>query len=95
MSSQLARTLTTLALVLSLLSGTFVAAAPRQGQTQTPQQPATPLLMAGAQGLAPPLSTNQMEMQHEEHQQKPAGKGAQQPAEHKHEHEQPKKEEKK
>ena len=41
MSSQLARTLTALALVLSLLGGTFVAAAPRQGQSQTPQQPAT------------------------------------------------------
>jgi len=61
---------------------------------ESPQQPAIPLLMAGAQALVPPLSTNQMEMQHEHNQQKPAGKGAQQPAEHKHEHE-GKKEEKK
>lgn len=36
MSSQLARTLTALALGLSLLSGTMVAAAPRQEQTQPP-----------------------------------------------------------
>ena len=37
MSSQLARKFTTLALVLSLLSGTFaVAAAPQQAQTQPP-----------------------------------------------------------
>src|SRR5438067_5540338 len=44
MSSQLARKFTTLALVLSLLSGTFaVAAAPQQAQTQQPTatQPAT------------------------------------------------------
>ena len=61
---------------------------------ESPQQPAIPLLMAGAQALVPLLSTNQMEMQHGQHQQKPAGKGAQQPADHKHEHE-GKKEEKK
>ena len=36
-----------------------------------------------------------MEMQHEHHQEKPAGKAAQHPIEHKHEHDQPKKEEKK
>ena len=66
---------------------------------QAPESPvaiATPMLMAGSQGLVFPLSTNQTEMQHGHHQQTPAAKGGQQPAEHKHEHEQPKtKEEKK
>ena len=54
---------------------------------ESPQAPATPMLMAGSQGLVLPLSTNQTEMKHEAHQQKPANKDAQQPAEHKHEKE--------
>ena len=62
---------------------------------ESPQAPATPMLVAGSQGLVLPLSTNQTEMKHEEHQQKPAGKSAQQPGEHKHEHEQSKKQEQK
>jgi PBP1b-binding outer membrane lipoprotein LpoB len=62
---------------------------------ESPQPPATPLLMVGAQGLAPPPpSTNQMKMQHEHNQPASANKAAPQPSE-KHEHEQPKKEEEK
>ena len=64
---------------------------------QSPVPAPTPMLVAGAQGLVLPVSTNQMEMmQHGEHQkmQMPPAKGAQQPAEHKG-HEQPKQEEKK
>jgi hypothetical protein len=66
--------------------------------SESPVAIATPMLMAGSQGLVLvlPLSTNQTEMQHGHHQQTPASKGGQQPAEHKHEHEETKtKEEKK
>ena len=62
---------------------------------ESPQAPATLMLIAGSQGLVLPISTNQAEMQHGQHQQMPAAKGAQKPAEHKHEHEQPKKQEQK
>lgn len=69
---------------------------PAHPQAQaSPEASASPMLMAGSQGLVLPLSTNQTEMKHEEHQQKPASKGAQSRSigtEHKHEH---KKEEKK
>ena len=61
----------------------------------SPIASATPVLVAGAQGLVLPVSTNQTAMQHEHHQTTTTNKPAQKPAEHKHEHEQPKKEEKK
>ena len=61
---------------------------------QSPVAPATPMLVAGSQGLVLPVSTNETGM-HEHHQDTPTNKPAQKPAEHKHEHEQPKKEEKK
>ena len=61
----------------------------------SPVAPATPMLVAGSQGLVLPVSTNETAMQHEHHQAAPTNKPAQKPAEHKHEHEQPKKEEKK
>lgn len=60
----------------------------------SPVAPATPMLVAGSQGLVLPVSTNETGM-HEHHQTTPTNKPAQKPAEHKHEHEQPKKEEKK
>jgi len=63
--------------------------------SQSPVAPATPMLVAGSQGFVLPVSTNQTEMQHEHHQATPANKRSQKPAEHKHEHEQPRKEEKK
>ncbi len=81
-----------------------VSVAPRPLSESHPANPRAPqspdpapilMLVAGAQGLVLPVSTNQMEMQHGEHQQTPAAKDTQQPAEHKHEHEQPKQEEKK
>lgn len=58
------------------------------GAPQSPVPPPIPTLVAGAQGLVLPVSTNQMEMQHDEHQHMPADQGAQPPAEHKHEHQQ-------
>ncbi len=61
---------------------------------QSPVPAPTPMLIAGSEGLVLPVSTNQMEMQHGQHQMQPA-KGAQQPTEHKHEHGQPKQEERK
>jgi hypothetical protein len=61
----------------------------------SPAPSAAPMLMAGSQGLVLPLSTNQTEMQHGHQQQPPAGKSAQHPAEHKHEHAPPKKQEEK
>jgi hypothetical protein len=60
----------------------------------SPIAPATPVLVAGSIGLVLPVSTNEVEMKHEHHQATPA-RPAQKPADHKHEHEQPKKEEKK
>lgn len=60
---------------------------PAHPQAQTSAEPVAALvLVAGSQGLVLPVSTNQTEMQHEHHKQAPAGKGAQKPAEHKHEH---------
>ena len=66
---------------------------------ESAQPPATPLLMAGAQGWLLPISTNQstnqMEMKHE-HPKETVVKDVQQPSEHKHEHEEgQRKEEKK
>jgi hypothetical protein len=63
--------------------------------SESPEAPPTPMLMVGSQGLVLPLSTNGTGMPHGEHHQKPAGKGAEQPAQHKHDHEQPKKQEEK
>ncbi len=63
--------------------------------SQSPVAPATPMLVAGSQGLVLPVSTNQTEMQHGHHQATPTNKPAQKPTDHKHEHEQLKKEEKK
>lgn len=60
---------------------------------ESPQAPANAMLLAGAEGLVLPVSTNQTKMQHGQHQMQPAT-GAQQPTEHKHEHDQ-KQEEKK
>jgi len=42
------------------------------------------MLVTGSHGLVLPLSTNQTGVKHEEHQQKPASQGAQQPAEPEH-----------
>jgi hypothetical protein len=56
--------------------------------------PMKPTLLAGSQLLVLPVSTNDTGMQHEHHQSSPAGP-AQKPAEHQHEHPQPKQEEKK
>jgi len=53
----------------------------------SPEPIAIPTLMAGSQGLVLPLSTNQTEMQHGQHQQPSAGKDSQQSTERKHEHE--------
>ena len=61
----------------------------------SPVAPATPMLIAGSQGLVLPVSTNGTGMHHEHHHGSSTNKPAQKPAEHKHEHEQPKKEEKK
>ena len=69
---------------------------PANPQAQSsPIPPPTPILVAGAQGLVLPVSTNKASMHHEHHQQTPANKATPKPAEHQHEHEQPKKEEKK
>ena len=69
---------------------------PANPQAQpSPVAPATPMLVAGSQGLVLPVSTNEAGMQHEHHQAAPTNKPTQKPADHKHEHEQPKKEEKK
>jgi hypothetical protein len=60
---------------------------PAHPRAQASAEPiAAPMLVAGSQGLVLPVSTNQTEMQHEHHKQAPAGKAAQKPAEHKHEH---------
>jgi hypothetical protein len=61
----------------------------------SPVAPATPMLVAGSQGLVLPVSTNEAGMQHEHHQKATPAKPAQKPTEHQHDHEQPKKEEKK
>lgn len=67
---------------------------PANPQAQaSPHAPATSMLVAGSQGLVLPVSSNQGRP-HAHHQMQPAT-GAQKPAEHKHEHEQPKQEEKK
>lgn len=72
---------------------------PANPQAQpSPQAPASRMLLAGSERLVLPVSTNQVEMQHGQHQQTPAAKGAQSRpvgTEHKHEHEQPKKQEQK
>jgi hypothetical protein len=52
------------------------------------------MLVAGSEQLVLPISTNETGMQHKHNQATPA-KPAQKPADHKHEHEEPKKEEKK
>jgi hypothetical protein len=60
---------------------------PAHPQAQQSSEPiATPMLMAGSQGLVLPVSTNQTEMHHGQHQHTPSGKSTQQP-EHKHEQE--------
>src|SRR5262245_19143951 len=63
--------------------------------SQSPVAPANPMLVAGSQGLVLPVSTNLADVQHEHHQTTPANKPSQKSAGDKHEHEQPKKEEKK
>ena len=60
----------------------------------SPVAPLRPMLVAGSQGLLLPVSTNETGMRHEHHQSTPA-KPVQKPADHQHEHGQPKKEEKK
>jgi hypothetical protein len=60
----------------------------------SPVAPLRPMLVAGSQALVLPVSTNEAGVHHEHHQSTPA-KPAQKPADHQHEHEQPKKEEKK
>src|SRR5262245_15046353 len=62
---------------------------------QSPVAAATPILITGSQGLVLPVSTNETEMQHTQHQQTSASKNAQQPVEHKHGPEQPKEQEEK
>jgi len=61
---------------------------------QSPITPMKPTLLAGSQALVLPVSTNDTGMGHEHHPSMPA-KPAQKPAEHQHEHGQPKQEEKK
>jgi hypothetical protein len=53
----------------------------------SPEAPLRPMLMADSQGLVLPVSTNQTEMHHGQHQHTPSGKSAQQPAELRHDHE--------
>lgn len=67
---------------LSSLSETHPAH-PQAPQSSEPI--ATPMLLAGSDGLVLPVSTNQTEMHHGQHQHTPSGKSAQQPGEHKHE----------
>jgi hypothetical protein len=61
---------------------------------QSPVAFATPMLVAGSQGLVLSVSTNETGMHHDHHQATPA-KPAQKVADHKHEHEQPRKAQKK
>lgn len=42
------------------------------------------MLMAGSQGLVLPIATNQMKMDHGQHQPTPSGKSTPQSAEHQH-----------
>ncbi|MCI0746894.1 MAG: hypothetical protein L0Y58_15945 [Verrucomicrobia subdivision 3 bacterium] len=51
---------------------------------QSSEPIATPMLMAGSQGLVLPVSTNQTEIHHGEHPHMPSGKSDQPPGEHKH-----------
>ncbi|MEO8427333.1 MAG: hypothetical protein ABI651_09505 [Verrucomicrobiota bacterium] len=97
MKKQFMITVSILALALTgCVSGTSPKLSdshPANPQAQaSPVPPATPMLVAGAQGLVLPASTNEPGMHHE---QTPANKATQKPAEHQHEHEQPMKEEKK
>lgn len=99
MKNQSMITLSILALALTgCVSGTAPKLSnlhPANPQAQpSPVPPATPMLVAGAQGLVLPASANEATMQHEHHEQTPASKATPKPAEHQHEHEQPKKEKK-
>jgi hypothetical protein len=62
---------------------------------QSPVAQAKPMLMSGSEGLVLPVSTNQMDMEHEHHKQSPEKQSTQKHSEHEHHDEQPGKEEKK
>src|SRR5262245_724098 len=91
---------TTIALALTgCVSGTVPKLSeshPANPQASSSPVPAVkPTLMAGSQGLVLPVSTNQAGIKHEHQQHAQPSQATRKSAEHQHEHEQPKKEEKK